>query len=76
MFFYSNFAIGHLRDDVILLLQWREFFMALLSCANLGLLFIKAHLDYQIYNVNMNGETKRILAVVVKWTILQMACYR
>ena len=34
----------------------------------LGLLFIKAHLDYQIYKyVNMIGETKRILAVVVKW---------
>ena len=30
-------------------------------------MFIKAHLDYQIYNVNMKGETKRILAVVVKW---------
>ena len=32
-----------------------------------GMLFIKAHLDYQIYNVNMKGETKRIMAVVVKW---------
>jgi len=35
--------------------------------SKLGLLFIKAHLDYQIYNVNMKGKTKRILAVVVKW---------
>ena len=56
-------AIGHLHDDIILLLR-SDFFRVLLFFVQ-----IRA-LSLELPNLTMKGETKRILVVVVKLRLL------
>ena len=55
-------AIGHLHDDIILLLR-SDFFRVMLFVQ------IRA-LSLELQNLTMKGETKRILVVVVKLRLL------
>ena len=54
--------IGHLHDDVILVLR-PESFRVLLSCANKVFCYLNLP---GLQNLNMKGKTKRIVVVVMK----------
>ena len=59
--FYAK-PIGHLYDDIILLLRPESFRVCFL--VQIRVFVIQTSLGLQ--NLNMKGETKRILVVVVK----------